>query len=79
VVVTSGGRTVVSESGGSGAASGEWPVSPGRFWLLELRVFQTFLEFFYRPPVQNMETQLKALPTLLSSLGAFCLFQLRVF
>src|SRR5271157_5181922 len=26
-----------------------------------------------------MDTQLKALPTLLSSLGAFCLFELRVF
>jgi hypothetical protein len=25
-----------------------------------------------------MDTQLKALPTLLSSLGAFCLFELRV-
>jgi hypothetical protein len=33
----------------------------------------------YGPSVQTMDTQLNALPTLLSSLGAFCLFELRVF
>src|SRR5271166_7034946 len=33
----------------------------------------------YGPSVQAMDTQLKAQLTLLSSLGAFCLFELRVF
>jgi hypothetical protein len=45
-----------------------WPAS---------RVFQTFLDNL-RPICTAIDTQLKALPTLLSSLEAFCRFELRV-
>ena len=41
-----------------------------RLWLRELRVSQHF-STFYGSSVQAMDTQLKALPALLSSLGAF--------
>src|SRR5271166_395242 len=54
-------------------SSPPWPrraACSDRFWLLELRVSQHF-STFYEPSVQAMDTQLKALPTLLSSLGAF--------
>jgi len=53
-------------------------VLAGRFVCLN-SAFSQQISTFYGPSVQAMDTQLKALPTLLSSLEAFCLVELRVF